>query len=44
MTTPPKPPREDLAAWETRARAELKGRDPESLTRQTLEDIPVRPL
>ena len=44
MTTPPKPPREDLAAWETRARAELKGRDPESLTRQTLEGIPVRPL
>ncbi|MCC5976165.1 MAG: methylmalonyl-CoA mutase, partial [Rubellimicrobium sp.] len=30
--------------WSERARAELKGRDPDSLVWQTLEGIPVRPL
>jgi len=30
--------------WAEIARAELKGRDPESLTWQTLEGIPVKPL
>ncbi|WPY94405.1 methylmalonyl-CoA mutase [Limimaricola variabilis] len=32
------------AAWAARARKELKGRDPESLTRETLEGIAVRPV
>ncbi|MGX9854498.1 methylmalonyl-CoA mutase [Limimaricola variabilis] len=32
------------AAWAARARKELKGRDPESLTRETLEGIAVKPV
>ncbi|MBB3711812.1 methylmalonyl-CoA mutase [Limimaricola variabilis] len=32
------------SAWAARARKELKGRDPESLTRETLEGIAVRPV
>ncbi|EPX86613.1 methylmalonyl-CoA mutase [Rubellimicrobium thermophilum DSM 16684] len=34
----------DLSDWEKKARAELKGRDPSSLTWHTLEGIAVRPL
>lgn len=30
--------------WAARARAELKGRDPESLRRDTLEGIEVKPV
>ena len=33
-----------LADWQALAEKELKGRDPESLTWQTLEGIPVKPL
>ncbi|WP_370162138.1 methylmalonyl-CoA mutase [Limimaricola soesokkakensis] len=32
------------ASWAARARKELKGRDPESLTRDTLEGIAVKPV
>ncbi|HSF65715.1 MAG TPA: methylmalonyl-CoA mutase [Paracoccaceae bacterium] len=35
---------EDLAAWRALAARELKGRDPDSLTWETLEGIPVKPL
>ncbi len=35
---------EDKAGWTKRARAELKGRDPETLTWRTLEGIDVRPV
>ncbi len=34
----------DKSAWEALARKELKGRDPESLTWNTLEGIAVKPL
>jgi methylmalonyl-CoA mutase len=34
----------DLSDWERRAKAELKGRDPFSLTWHTLEGIAVKPL
>jgi methylmalonyl-CoA mutase len=34
----------DISSWGDRARAEMKGRDPETLTWQTLEGIPVKPL
>ena len=34
----------DISSWTDKARAELKGRDPESLTWATLEGIPVKPL
>ncbi|MFN0114115.1 MAG: methylmalonyl-CoA mutase [Paracoccaceae bacterium] len=34
----------DTAAWTALARKELRGRDPESLARETLEGIRVRPL
>ncbi|MFN3955439.1 MAG: methylmalonyl-CoA mutase [Pararhodobacter sp.] len=40
MTQKPDP----LAAWRALAEKELKGCDPESLTWQTLEGIPVKPL
>jgi methylmalonyl-CoA mutase len=36
--------REAIEAWEALARRELKGADPASLTRTTLEGIAVRPL
>ncbi len=35
---------EGLAGWRALAAKELKGREPESLTWQTLEGIPVKPL
>jgi methylmalonyl-CoA mutase len=35
---------EDLNAWRALAAKELKGRDPDSLTWDTLEGIPVKPL
>ncbi|THD82171.1 methylmalonyl-CoA mutase [Aliigemmobacter aestuarii] len=35
---------EDLNAWRALAAKELKGRDPDSLTWNTLEGIPVKPL
>ena len=34
----------DIAAWQSLARKELKGRDPDSLTWTTLEGIAVKPL
>jgi methylmalonyl-CoA mutase len=34
----------DISSWREKARAELKGRDPEALTWATLEGIPVKPL
>ncbi|MBP1804790.1 methylmalonyl-CoA mutase [Rubellimicrobium aerolatum] len=34
----------DISSWEERARAELKGRDPVTLTWRTLEGLPIKPL
>lgn len=33
-----------ISAWRTRAQKELSGRDPESLTKFSLENIPIKPL
>ena len=35
---------DDLKAWKTLARKELKGREPDDLTWATLEGIPVKPI
>jgi methylmalonyl-CoA mutase len=35
---------DDLAAWQALATKELRGADPDSLTRITLEDIAIKPL